>query len=164
VPWKIAHSSRAIIGLVSSVIRRLIVQKKCQKGINMRQNASKGRAVYVYREARAHLHSSVLSRSFRCCSFSQSRVSQTCSQLIHTRFEALLASGLETRNQLRKRQEKNEFNFNYSKKIFLTGKIKRASRRQNGNMCRNDFAEQTPRRFSSPGRTDFAADYLRVPS
>jgi hypothetical protein len=54
--------------------------------------------------------------------------------------------------------------FNYSKKIFLTGKIKHPSRRQNGNMCRNDFAEQTPRRFSRPGRTDFAADYLRVPS
>jgi hypothetical protein len=38
-------------------------------------------------------------------------VSQTCSQLIHTRFVAALASGLETRNQLRKLQEKNEFNF-----------------------------------------------------
>jgi hypothetical protein len=38
-------------------------------------------------------------------------VSQTCSQLIHTPFMAALARRLETRNQLRKRQEKNEFNF-----------------------------------------------------
>jgi hypothetical protein len=35
---------------------------------------------------------------------------------------AALASGLETRNQLRKRQEKNEFNFQLRPKIFLTEK------------------------------------------
>jgi hypothetical protein len=46
-------------------------------------------------------------------------VSQTCSQLIHTCFVAALASGLETRNQLRKRQEKNEFNFQLRQKISL---------------------------------------------
>jgi hypothetical protein len=46
-------------------------------------------------------------------------VFQTCSQLIHTRFVAALASGLETRNQLRKRQEKNEFNFRLRQKVFL---------------------------------------------
>jgi hypothetical protein len=34
----------------------------------------------------------------------------------------ILASGLETRNQLRKRQEKNEFNFRLGQKIFLTEK------------------------------------------
>jgi hypothetical protein len=32
---------------------------------------------------------------------------------------AALASGLETRNQLRKRQEKNEFNFQLRQKISL---------------------------------------------
>jgi hypothetical protein len=34
---------------------------------------------------------------------------------------AALASGLETRNQLRKRQEKNEFNFQLRQKKFLDG-------------------------------------------
>jgi hypothetical protein len=34
-------------------------------------------------------------------------------------FVAALASGLETRNQLRKRQEKNEFYFRLRQKIFL---------------------------------------------
>jgi hypothetical protein len=39
------------------------------------------------------------------------------------RFVAALASGLETRNQLRNPQEKNEFNFRFRQKIFLTGKM-----------------------------------------
>src|SRR5262249_41032083 len=53
-----------------------------------------------------------------------------CSQLIHTRFVVVLASGLEIRNQLRKRQEKNEFNFQLLQKNSLDGKLKRACRRQ----------------------------------
>jgi hypothetical protein len=35
------------------------------------------------------------------------------------RFVAALASGLETRNPLRNRQEKNEFNFSIATKISL---------------------------------------------
>jgi hypothetical protein len=34
----------------------------------------------------------------------------------------VLASWLETRNRLQKRQEKNEFNFSITKKNFLDGK------------------------------------------
>src|SRR4029453_8187629 len=122
VPWKIARSSRPIIELLPSVLWRSTVQKKCQKGVNTRENASRRRAVYVYHEARVHQRLSVLSRSFRCCSFSLPEVSQTCSQLIHTRFVVVLASGLETRNQLRKRQEKNEFYFRLRQKILLDWK------------------------------------------
>jgi hypothetical protein len=44
---------------------------------------------------------------------------------------AALASGLETRNQLRKRQEKNEFYFQLWRENFLDWKMKRASRREN---------------------------------
>ena len=49
-------------------------------------------------------------------------VSQTCSQLIHTRLGVVLASWLETRNPLQKRQEKNEFYFQLRQKNFLDGK------------------------------------------
>lgn len=117
--WKIAHSSGAIIAALPGVVRGSIVQKKCQKGVNTRENASRRRAAYVYHEARAQQQSIVLSRSFACCSFLMSGVSQTCSQLIHTRFVVFLASGLESRNQSRKRQEKNEFNFQLRQKNFL---------------------------------------------
>jgi len=78
--------------------------------------------VYIYHEARADPQSIVLWGIFLCCSFSLPEVSQTCSQLIHTRFVVILASGLETRNQLRKRQEKNEFNFRLRQKNFLDWK------------------------------------------
>jgi hypothetical protein len=92
-------------------------------------------------------------------------VSQTCSQLIHTRFVAALASGLETRNQLRKRQEKNEFKFRLRQKIFLTGKMKHACRREN----RNSVPEKISRNKKGddsgpPRRTDFAPDRRRIPS
>jgi hypothetical protein len=101
-------------------------------------------ALYVHREARTHQQSIVLSSSFRCCSFSLPEVSQTCSQLIHTPFGASLASGLETRNQLRKRQEKNEFNFQLQPKKFLDGKKKRACRLENRNSVWKNFrARQT---------------------
>ena len=79
--------------------------------------------MYVRRKAQAQKQSMALWRSFRRCSFSLPEVSQTCSQLIHTPFMAALASGLETRNQLRKRQEKNVFNFQLSQKNFLTEKL-----------------------------------------
>jgi hypothetical protein len=113
------------------VIRRSIVQKKCQKSVNTRENATSDDEVYVYHEVRAHRQSMALSRSFRRYSFSLPEVFQTCSQLIHTPFVAALASGLETRNQSRKRQEKNEFYFQLRQKNFLDGKKKRAFRPEN---------------------------------
>src|SRR4029453_15539632 len=69
VPCEIACSSWPIIEALPSMIRRLTVQKKCQKGVNTRENASSRRAVYVYHDACAHPHSIVPARSFRCCSF-----------------------------------------------------------------------------------------------
>ena len=129
------------------MIRRSTVQKKCQKGVNTRENASRRRAVYVYHDARAHPQSIVLARSFRCCSFLLPEIFQTCSQLIHTRFVVVLASGLETRNQLRKRQEKNEFNFRLRPKIFLTGKMKHACRRENKKQCVERKLVSQPRRI-----------------
>src|SRR6476646_4385388 len=111
VAWEIARSTWPIIELFPSMIQRLIVQKKCQKGVNTRENSSSRRAVCVYYGALSPAQSILLARSFWSCSFLRSEIYQTCSQLIHTRFVAALASGLETRNQLRKRQEKNEFYF-----------------------------------------------------
>jgi hypothetical protein len=64
-------------------------------------------------------------------SFSLLKVSQKCSQLIHMRSCFCLASGLETRNRSRNRQEKNEFYFSSRPKIFLTGKWKQTCPREN---------------------------------
>jgi hypothetical protein len=164
VPWEIARSSRPRIELLPRVIRRSTVQKNCQKGVNTRENASWHRAVHLYHEARAHPQSIVLSRSFRCCSFLLPEVSQTCSQLIHTRFLVVVASGLETRNQLRKRQEKNEFNFQLRQKNFLDWENKQACRRENRNRAPKKFRAAQRLRFGIPRRRDFAADCLRIPS
>jgi hypothetical protein len=97
----------------------------------------------VYHETALNPQSIVLSRSFSCSSLLLPEVSQTCSQLIHTRFVVVLASWLETRNQLQKRQEKNEFNFQLRQKNFLDWKIS-----FNPNRYRSEPAR----------RTDFAAD------
>src|SRR6266581_1519429 len=70
----------------------------------------------------AYAQSIVCWGNFRCCSFSLVKISQKCSQLIHMRFVPAFASGLETRNPFRNRQEKNEFNFFGREKIFLTRK------------------------------------------
>ena len=83
------------------------------------ENSLSRRGEYVYQDGRAHAQSILLAWSFRFGSFLLPAISQTCSQLIHTRFVVVLASGLETRNQLRKRQEKNEFNFRLRQKVFL---------------------------------------------
>lgn len=119
VAWEIARSTWPIIELFPSMIERSIVQKKCQNGVNTRENASSRRAVYVYRDPLAHPQSIVFVRSFRCRSFLLPAIFQTCSQLIHTGFVVVLASGLETRNQSRKRQEKNEFYFQLHQKNSL---------------------------------------------
>jgi hypothetical protein len=143
VPWRIAHSSRAIIELLPSVIRRSTIQKKCQKGVNTRGKALRRHAASVYDEARAQQQSIVLSGSFPCCSFLLPEASQTCSQLIHMRFVAALASGLETRNQLRNPQEKNEFNFRFRQKDFLDWENEHAGRRENRNSVKKIRATQT---------------------
>src|SRR5204863_1470968 len=100
-------------------IRLSTVHKNCQEHVFTTQNASRCHSVSLYPPARAYPLPIVLLRRFPRCSLSLPDVSQTCSQLIHTRFVAALANGLETRNQLRKRQEKNEFNFRLRQKIFL---------------------------------------------
>jgi hypothetical protein len=78
---------------------------------------------------------------------------------------AALASGLETRNQLRKRQEKNEFYFQFRQKNFLDGKKKRACRPENGNDVSKKFhATQNATIPNAPLQTDFGADSSRIPS
>ena len=142
VPSEIVRSSPPIIELLPSVIRRSTVRKSCQKGVNTRENAWMCRAVSVYHDAWAHPQLIVLARSFRSCSFLLPEVFQTCSQLIHTRFVVVLASGLETRNQLRKRQEKNEFNFQFRQKNFLDCENEaRVSSREQETACLKEFRE-----------------------
>jgi hypothetical protein len=119
VAWEIAGSTWPIIELFPSMIERSIVQKKCQNDANTRENGSSHRAVYVYRDPLARPQSIAFLGSFCCRSFLLPEISQTCSQLIHTRFVVVLASGLETRNQSRKRQEKNEFYFQLHQKNSL---------------------------------------------
>ena len=158
----IVRSSRPIFELLPSVIRRSTVQKNCQKGTNTRENASRDRSMSLYIEARANPQSAVLSRSFPCCSFSLVEVSQTCSQLIHMRFMAALASGLETRNQLRKRQEKNEFYFRLRPKNFLDWKNEgHVSRRKQETVWRNNFGRGNHAGSGIAATKNFAADSLR---
>jgi hypothetical protein len=59
-----------------------------------------------------------------------------------------LASGLETRNPLQNRQEKNEFNFFGRQKIFLTTKTKRACPREKKKSLLPQIAA-TPLRLSN---------------
>jgi hypothetical protein len=76
--------------------------------------------------------------------------SQTCSQLIHTHFIVVLASGLETRNRLRKRQEKNEFNFQLGQKNFLTEKLSARVCVKTETVRRKFRETQTAERSESP--------------
>ena len=117
------------------MIPRSIVQKNCQKGVNTRENGSSRRAVYVYYDARAHPQSIVPSRSSPCCSFLPPEVSQTCSQVIHTRFVAALASGLRLEISYESDKKKMNFIFNYDKKIFLTENEARVSSRKQETVC-----------------------------
>ena len=126
--WRIARCKRTIIELFQSVISLRKLEKNCEKRVNTRENAPARRSVSFCKQTRAHIQTIVLSRSLPCCSFSLLEVSRKCSQLIHMHFLAALASGLETRNQLRKRQEKNEFYFQSRRKNFLTKKTRRACR------------------------------------
>jgi len=53
----------------------------------------------------------------------------------------VLASGLETRNQLRKRQEKNEFNFQLRQKNSLDGENEARVSDENGNAVSKKFLQ-----------------------
>jgi hypothetical protein len=110
-PREMTRSKGATIEPLASVISLRNVEKNCQERVNTRQNRPTRGSVSLSEQARAHRQSIVLSRSFPFCSFSVLEVSQKCSQLIHMRFVPALASRLETRNHLRKRQEKNYFYF-----------------------------------------------------
>src|SRR5215203_3699126 len=124
------------------MIQRSIVQKQCQKGRNTRENASSRHAVYFYHDVREHPQSSFAARLFRYSSLLVPEISETCSQVIHTRFVVVLASGLETRNQSRKRQEKNEFYFQLREKNFLDGENEaRVSSRKQKNTGLEKFRE-----------------------
>jgi hypothetical protein len=101
------------------MIQRLIVQKKCQKGVNTRENGWSRRAVYVYYDALPPVQSIVLGRSFWSYSFLLPEIFQTCSQLIHTRFVAALASGLRLEISYESDKKKMNFIFNYYQKNFL---------------------------------------------
>ena len=99
------------------------------------ENSLSRRGEYVYQDGRAHAQSILLAWSFRFGSFLLPAISQTCSQLIHTRFVAALASGLRLEISCESDKKKMNFIFNYAKKIFLTGKMKRAGRRENKKQC-----------------------------
>jgi len=146
------------------MIRRSIVQKKCQKGVNTRENGSSRRAVYVYYDARAHPQSIVLSGSFSCCSFLLPGVSQTCSQLIHTRFVAALASGLRLEISCESDKKKMNFIFNYDQKIFLTEKMKHVCRRETKKQCVENISRANRDGFGIAATNRLAADWLRIPS
>jgi hypothetical protein len=60
-------------------------------------------------------------------------------------------------------KKKMNFIFNYDKKIFLTGKMKRACRRETKNSALKKFREPAATDSESP-HEHFAADWLRIPS
>ena len=111
------------------------MQKKCQKGVNTRENGSSRRAVYVYYDARAHPQSIVLSQELSLLFIlAAGNFSNMFTTYSHT-LCGCPRQRLETRNQLRKRQEKNEFYFQLRQKNFLDWKMKRACRRENKKQC-----------------------------
>jgi len=60
-------------------------------------------------------------------------------------------------------KKKMNFIFNYDKKIFLTGKMQRASGRVNKKPCfKENFVRQS-RRILNRRNEHFAADWLRIP-
>jgi hypothetical protein len=130
-PRGIARKNRRDMCMIPSVVRRRNREKKCENRVDTRENGQARSSMSLWLQPATHTHSIVLSGNFRYCSFSPVKVSQKCSQLIHTRVAPFLASGLETRNPLQNRQEKNEILFFGDEKIFLTKKWKDASPREN---------------------------------
>ena len=59
----------------------------------------------------------------------------------------VLASWLETRNQLEKRQEKNEFNFQFRQKNFLDGKNEARISVKTEELRRKKFMQGKPLAF-----------------
>src|SRR5262245_43474993 len=110
-PWEIPGSERLTLEPRASVILLRKIQKNCQERENTRENGSTRRPKRVCQQRRAHAQSIVVSGSLLSGSFSGLEVSQKCSQLIHMRTVAAPASGLETRNHFRKRQEETESYF-----------------------------------------------------
>src|SRR5439155_679558 len=121
-PWEIAWKHRLETQLFPSVSRCGNAEKNCRKRVNTRENGQMHASTSLWLQSASHTHSIVLSVNFWCSSFSLLKVSQGCSQLIHMRFVPVLASGLETRNQFKNRQEKNEFYFSSVKKNSLLKK------------------------------------------
>jgi hypothetical protein len=119
---KIASGRRQNVELSKSVISLREVKKNRQKGVNTRENVCPQPRVLLCARALTLAQLIVLSWSVPRSSFSLSEISQKCSQLIHTLLLAALASGLESRNQFGKRQEKNEFYFHSRRKFFLDWK------------------------------------------
>jgi hypothetical protein len=118
--------------------------------------------VRVYVGAPTHALSILLARTFRGWLSLVSEIFQTCSQLIHTRLVVVLASGLETRNQLQKRQEKNEFYFQLWRKNFLDGENEaRLSLRKQEMAYLKNFVSQS-RLILRRRNERFAADRLRT--
>ena len=147
MPWEIGRSSRTIIEPRPSVIRLSTVQKNCQGHVNTRQNASRRRSASLYQQARAYPQPIVPLRRFPCCSLSLSDVSQTCSQLIHMRFVAALASGLRLEISCESDKKKMNLIFGYDKKFPLTEKMKHASRRKRKKRCVKKSRARQPRRI-----------------
>jgi hypothetical protein len=108
---EIARRKRTTIELFPKAVSWCKVEKICQKRVNTRQNRSTHRSLHFGHQSNAPAHLIVVSSSFLGCAFSRLDVSQKCSQLIHMRFTAAFASGLEIRNPLRNPQEKNQFYF-----------------------------------------------------
>jgi hypothetical protein len=80
-------------------------------------------------------------------------ISQTCSQLIHTRLWSSSPAGLRLEISCESDKKKMNFIFNYDKKISLTAKMKRASRRENKKQCVEKFRASVATDFESPQRT-----------
>jgi hypothetical protein len=105
----------------------------------------------------------VLARSFWSRSFLLPEIFQTCSQLIHTCFVVVLASGLETRNRLQNRQEKNEFYFQFREENFLDAENElRVLSRSQHTACWKVFVRQR-RPILNRCTKDFAADFVAHP-
>jgi hypothetical protein len=117
-PGEIARRKRATIELLPKAVSWCKAEKICQKRVNTRQNGSTRRSVRFGHQSRAPADSIVVSSGFLGCAFSRLDVSQKCSQLIHMRFAAALASGLEIRNPLRNRQAKKKILFSIALKKF----------------------------------------------
>src|SRR5215469_13654506 len=110
-PWEIARDNRREMKLFPRMTGGETAEKKCQKSVNTREKEPAHASTSFWLQSAAHARSHVLSGDIGCCSFSPVKVSQKCSQLIHTRVIRVLASGLETRNRFENRQEKNELYF-----------------------------------------------------